>query len=208
MSARHYSPSEEPPIPDVRRCTKNTKAGSRCRRSRIGWPRNAELPNPQACHIHLTSEERQFDTAERERFWRTLEPHMEMRSVLMASDPACWSWPTPDLPKLTRMTDAERVAAMYAWQAGRCAVCVHQAEVTDHSHETGLVRGRLCRSCNALEGYGNLRRDVFVKYRERNPASIWCAKERYFNVVSGQFAAPQPRLDVDPWALDALDGVL
>lgn len=91
MSARRYSPSEEPPIPDVSRCTKNTKAGTRCRRSRIGWPRNAELPNPQACHIHLTSEERQFDTAERERFWRTLEPHMEMRSALMASDPACWS---------------------------------------------------------------------------------------------------------------------
>jgi len=38
---------------------------------------------------------------------------------------------------------------MLADQEGRCAVCVEQRKLcVDHDHETGRVRGLLCRRCN------------------------------------------------------------
>lgn len=61
---------------------------------------------------------------------------------------AAWkSWPLPD-------GDVD----MYAWQAGRCAICgiendrFHSRTMArDHCHETGLVRGYLCSPCNTGE---------------------------------------------------------
>lgn len=39
------------------------------------------------------------------------------------------------------------------WQDGRCAWCGFKDElVRDHCHETGLIRGLLCRGCNQDEG--------------------------------------------------------
>lgn len=44
-------------------------------------------------------------------------------------------------------------AALMEIQQGRCAVCPSTGPlVVDHDHETGLVRGLLCRGCNVREG--------------------------------------------------------
>lgn len=40
---------------------------------------------------------------------------------------------------------------MYNEQDGMCVLCEHrQAEVVDHDHETGKVRGLLCHRCNTI----------------------------------------------------------
>ena len=43
---------------------------------------------------------------------------------------------------------------MYASQQGRCAICLAEYSVlsVDHDHETGAVRGLLCRDCNFAIG--------------------------------------------------------
>jgi hypothetical protein len=49
------------------------------------------------------------------------------------------------------MADYER---MYEEQEGVCAVCqTAEANVVDHNHETGEVRGLLCNPCNRALGY-------------------------------------------------------
>lgn len=43
--------------------------------------------------------------------------------------------------------------AMYFEQDGNCLVCEErEAEVVDHCHKTGRVRGLLCRACNTMLG--------------------------------------------------------
>ncbi|MDX2815741.1 endonuclease domain-containing protein [Streptomyces sp. PA03-5A] len=60
--------------------------------------------------------------------------------------PLTESWPHPG-----------RVPHWYVWwrlfgdQDGRCATCPGPAEVVDHDHRTGLVRGLLCYDCNHTE---------------------------------------------------------
>ena len=52
----------------------------------------------------------------------------------------------------------EKWDAMLLAQEGRCAACSSQFENdgrrihTDHCHETGEVRGLLCKTCNRAEG--------------------------------------------------------
>ena len=47
---------------------------------------------------------------------------------------------------------------MYSTQDGKCAICGrHQSELSqrlciDHCHETGFVRGLLCKKCNSAIG--------------------------------------------------------
>lgn len=54
----------------------------------------------------------------------------------------------------------EQYKKLYDSQQGICAICkTNPAQVVDHDHETGLVRGLLCSNCNlALGGY-----EVFSK---------------------------------------------
>jgi Recombination endonuclease VII len=48
---------------------------------------------------------------------------------------------------------AQKRAALFSRQQGRCAVCGVQARlVADHDHMTGLLRGLLCQPCNVQEG--------------------------------------------------------
>lgn len=57
-------------------------------------------------------------------------------------------------------TVKEMIDALLALQGGRCAVCDKElppwpskATHVDHCHDTGEVRGLLCRSCNTKEGW-------------------------------------------------------
>lgn len=48
---------------------------------------------------------------------------------------------------------------LYCYQEGRCAICQRATGKTrrlsvDHNHETGRVRGLLCRPCNDMLGHG------------------------------------------------------
>jgi hypothetical protein len=45
--------------------------------------------------------------------------------------------------------------ALYAAQAGKCAICRHSFSklMVDHNHATGIVRGLLCARCNTFLGY-------------------------------------------------------
>lgn len=51
----------------------------------------------------------------------------------------------------------EDYEAMFASQSGACKICKSAEEdlVVDHCHETGIVRGLLCNSCNW--GLGNFK---------------------------------------------------
>lgn len=119
--------------------------------------------------------------------------------VNVETAPACWSWAVPDLesegdrvarvlaemvavepglnvelalPLLRRGAQLVRPEAdrFGRFHGGRCAVCALPAEVLDHCHRTGQVRGRLCRSCNVLEGKSGV--NLFEAYRQRHPAAI------------------------------------
>ncbi|MFE2690150.1 endonuclease domain-containing protein [Streptomyces mirabilis] len=62
-------------------------------------------------------------------------------------------------PLTATWTRAGRVPRWYAWwrlhdeQDGHCATCPGPAEVVDHDHTTGLLRGLLCYDCNHVEAY-------------------------------------------------------
>ena len=45
--------------------------------------------------------------------------------------------------------DTEGYEALRAWSNGGCAICGASRDLAvDHDHETGTLRGLLCRSCN------------------------------------------------------------
>jgi len=57
----------------------------------------------------------------------------------------------------------DRYDEMYEQQDGKCAICKAEDEgrfAVDHCHNTGKVRGLLCRSCNL--GIGQLKDDIEV----------------------------------------------
>ncbi len=94
----------------------------------------------------------------------------------LSEDPAAW--------KLARQAATIKhkygmsfteVVAMYEEQDGRCAICAERFEVphVDHCHQTGKVRGLLCRACNFGIGFlrdqPNVLRSAIV-YLERHAA--------------------------------------
>ncbi len=140
--------------------------------------------------------------------------------------PACWSWP-PERPTsddisrrfwegidttgysasminlleetaAARHTDEE---TLRTWQSGRCAICgaTGRCMVCDHDHETGLVRGWLCVSCNTREGVAiGLPGTVMAAYRERPPTAILGLTIRYRDPFTRQWAVPEPVIE-DGW---------
>jgi hypothetical protein len=78
------------------------------------------------------------------------------------------------------------------WHDGRCAICGRDLArlVHDHDHETGQVRGLLCRRCNAREGHASDPEDVFAMYRRRRPALILGVILSYTDPVHGHSGPP------------------
>jgi len=76
-----------------------------------------------------------------------------------------------------------------AYQEGRCAICggdyskSSQRLVMDHCHESGLIRGLLCNSCNTSEGMSNY--PVYRAYRKVYPTKILGLKMIYARWASG-----------------------
>lgn len=162
-------------------CTATTKTGRPCKGEASRWPRGV-AGDPQLCGRHLPVDLREirdagFTKEERRRNER-----------LGAREPACWSW-APVTPKDAE--DRTLTATLHAWHAGHCAVCGLPGGrlVKDHDHDTGLVRGFLCRSCNGQEPHDD---GLFRKYRERPPAKILGVELRYFDPFNG-WAQPNRR---------------
>ena len=94
---------------------------------------------------------------------------------MMSDTPAFMEWDLPGDPDPDRYPFRE-------WQAGRCGICgtfTHRQH-TDHDHDTGLVRGMLCPSCNIQEPYSSS--PVFERWRAgMNP----CATFGWYFVYTG-----------------------
>ena len=183
-----------PPPP----CGRPTKRGTPCRQSPLAyWRLPKRADRPRSCLPHLTADER----AE---YYREVTvaaaAEQEARQRVDAMTPACWSWEIPvDLALQGPDRDVAGLAAIEAWQAGRCGICSSRTRlVTDHDHVTGLVRGLLCQECNTAEAF----RDIgpYRRYRERPPAAILAVEARYWNPLTGDFTRPQPvAREVDKW---------
>lgn len=205
------------------RCGKPTKRGTRCRMEKHSWlDRHCQLHHADGCWQHMSEP---FKQAMRKR--QAVQEAARRR--YLAAEPACWSWPVPDdlasweppveytvgsgeyeLPQeviddlmAVDRTPAGRAAALLSWwQDGRCAVCnvrgMHLCE--DHDHESGLVRGMLCRSCNTREGLDCGTEGPFARYRERPPTSILGLEIRYWDPFTKGYARDR-RSDLkrDPW---------
>jgi hypothetical protein len=126
-------------------------------------------------------------------------------------DPACWSWKAPTDDDVGRLREKGIQEVRQWWpdddgpgpeplddgtlrwmlmgemHKGRCAICGIRPGrlVTDHDHETGLVRGFLCNTCNGNEA--RRRYGIYAKYRERTPAMMCGVWEKY----SGGWGRPR-----------------
>lgn len=76
---------------------------------------------------------------------------------------------------------------LYELQDGNCLTCSargrsrRQVLIEDHDHRTGMVRGLLCQSCNALEGHGYA--PFWTTYRKYAPGiGLYC---RYLSFNMG-----------------------
>lgn len=180
-------------------CTATTVSGRPCRGRASQWPRGID-GDPQLCGRHLPVELREIRDAG---FAEEGRRHVER---LATRDPDCWSWPADigwaevtefyggAVGDLRARFEAEEEHAVYmvllAWQGDRCAVCSYRDPrlVRDHDHETGMVRGLLCRSCNGLEPHDV---GLFQKYRSRPPAQILGLRLRYYDQRNG-WSEPRP----------------
>ena len=176
-------------------CGRLTKAGTPCKISRMaadGWYlRRSHVA--ESCSIHATPEERAEFAAIGEEIMAEDE---RLRLAYHQALPVeCWNWPVTDDDR-RRAAEARDCAdpemargiawdLLADWQDDRCAVCKGCSDVLDHDHETGLVRGWLCRFCNSQEGHGYIPGGRYERYRAKNPASILGLAIRYYSPFAG-----------------------
>ena len=119
----------------------------------------------------------------------------ELREQVRNRDPVCWLWPAPET--CTFASDEVARDFLRYWHNGQCAACGSPGDlVQDHDHETGLVRGYLCRSCNGLEA-GASDKTTWGKYRRRNPATILGISLRYYSPFTGYAEPAPPPMPID-----------
>jgi len=107
--------------------------------------------------------------------------------------PACWGWDLPGAELVAQLGRSSDL--LHAWQQGRCAACGMDAGylVEDHDHDTGLVRGYLCRRCNIREGLGG--GPIMAGYRGRHPARMLGVVEQYVDIFGRTPRRPPPWTD-------------
>lgn len=199
---------------DRERCGRPSSSGSPCRSHRmpaitVTAGGQVERLEPAACSSHATDAERL------EHAYAEALSENRHRDYHAGQPVACWSWPVTEehrrrAAEANACPDPDQADLLAGtllsdWQAGRCAVCGHRSQVDDHDHQTGLIRGELCRSCNTLEAFAKVAGNAFARYRARNPASILGLTIRYYSPVRG-WAEPAP-LPGDPWADNPMRGV-
>jgi len=117
------------------------------------------------------------------------------------------NWDTEDLSIRAKslLYYEEQHSGIYilrAFQQDRCAICGYKDDLQmDHCHESGLIRGLLCRSCNVGEGKSN--HPKYVAYRKVYPTKILGLKIPYRLYVSGYPPPPyfgEFELDVRTWS--------
>lgn len=146
---------------------------------------------------HLSDEERAEYEAHKAEQKALLEPYILRRAELVLGDPACWGWPTPDQSGV--LTEDEATDLLHTWQEKRCAICADEGDlVNDHDHQTGLMRGLLCRQCNTNEGMDGRPWSVYQRYRDRPPTAILGIRVRYWDPIAKAFAEPQRQIE-DGW---------
>lgn len=185
-------------------CSRPTKQGNPCRFNAVRWE-SYEGSDPVSCQRHLTVDEKARSSRGHPivpEFRKggligeplTDEEQERIRVVHMNRDPACWSWPAPET---CTFKDADTAERFLRWWNAVCAICEESGDlVIDHDHATGLVRGRLCRTCNIKEGMSDA--PIFRKYRKRNPASILGIEEQYWSPFTG-YAEPEQPMTAEEW---------
>jgi hypothetical protein len=160
-------------------CGRLTRKGTPCQQTRDAQTvRHGDLVflSP-ACGTHLIDDER----ARRQ---VVLDAREEAeRAANAIATPKCWAWDVDDAVRVAAMSADENAAwnAFVDWHDDRCAICggrnLANPRVTDHDHHTGFIRGMLCRGCNIREGNSGF--PLYVRYRERNPATILGFRQVY-----------------------------
>lgn len=178
-------------------CGHKTRKGAPCKNAPVMW--FSDWPPPEApgrCKTHLTAEDRALLEG------CLLAGEQERQKLV----PACWSWPLPfsdgtEPPSSPQMPEDSGRDLLIAWQDGRCALCGETgALVEDHDHETGMVRGFLCRTCNSMEGHASEGADGRIGcYRERPPTVILGIGFQYIDPWTGRTAEHRTE-GFDPWA--------
>lgn len=124
----------------------------------------APFPAPQTCTRHMTAGDVTVLGV-----LGTYRPHGP-------AIPACMRWGAPE--------ELGSQRALIRWQADRCAICgfTQGRLLLDHCHDSGLIRGYLCGSCNSAEGHDNDPTGILDAYRYNPPAVIvgWTAAYRGF----------------------------
>jgi hypothetical protein len=75
-------------------------------------------------------------------------------------------------------------ARLYEFQLGHCAICRRATGASrklsvDHDHDTGAVRGLLCRPCNTMLGHARDRREFFER------AAVYLLAPPYYRMREG-----------------------
>lgn len=182
------------------------KKGGTCSRPRLLTGDDMERRQWFSCYSHQTE-------SERDAYWGLRRAEQAAFEEAVTSDPVCWSWPStapePEPPEDVSPAVARRLRDMYEsspearagaqleqWQDDRCAICgVRSDLVEDHDHQTGLVRGLLCRGCNIREGswHWSSRTDtIYAKYRQRPPTAILGMTIRYWDPITQDYAPALP----------------